>query len=192
MLVPVLAATLSRSGTIRARAFHFVSQLGIRYHESDFVQDASSSDAPREWREGLSAGRRAPNGLIARNRDAFGLTQGYGFHVLALSRTPLSREQIRSLSDNLAGLPKSLGIELESHIIAHSLIGRDERILQAESTQVFQAYCITDETPQALFFIRPDGYIAYRTDSLDVEGLAEFIRQRFGQSSLRHEPSVRT
>jgi 2-polyprenyl-6-methoxyphenol hydroxylase-like FAD-dependent oxidoreductase len=184
MLVPLFAATLSRSGTIRARAFHFISQLGIRYHESDFVHDASSSDAPRAWRDGLSAGRRAPNGLVTRNRDVFGLTQGYGFHVLALSRTPLSREEIRSLSDELAGLPSSLGIEIETHIIAHSLIGRDERILQAESTQVFQAYCITDETPQALFFIRPDGYIAYRTDSLEVKGLGEFMRQRFGATSL--------
>jgi 2-polyprenyl-6-methoxyphenol hydroxylase-like FAD-dependent oxidoreductase len=177
MLVPLLAATLSRSGTIRARAFHFVSQLGIRYHESDFVHDASSSDAPRAWREGLAAGRRAPNGLIARNRDVFGLTQGYGFHVLALSRTPLSREEIRSLSEKLAGLPRSLGIDLQTHIIAHSLVGRDERILQGESPQVFQAYCLTDETPQALFFIRPDGYIAYRTDSLDVEGLERFVRR---------------
>jgi 2-polyprenyl-6-methoxyphenol hydroxylase-like FAD-dependent oxidoreductase len=182
MLVPLLAATLSRSGTIRARAFHFVSQLGIRCHESDFVHDASSSDAPRAWREGLTAGRRAPNALIARNRDVFGLTQGYGFHVLALSRTPLSREEIRSLSEKLAGLPRSLGLKLETHIIAHSLMGRDERILQAESPQVFQAYCLTDETPQALFFIRPDGYIAYRTDSLDVESLGEFIRGRFGES----------
>jgi 2-polyprenyl-6-methoxyphenol hydroxylase-like FAD-dependent oxidoreductase len=183
MLVPLLAATLSRSGTIRARAFHFLSQLGIRYHENEFVHDASSSDAPRAWREGLAAGRRAPNALIARNRDVFSLTQGYGFHVLAMSRTPLSREEIRSLSEKLDGLPSSPGIELETHIIAHSLIGRDERILQPESPQVFQAYGLTDEIPQALFFIRPDGYIAYRTDSLDVEGLREFIRQRFGQSS---------
>jgi 2-polyprenyl-6-methoxyphenol hydroxylase-like FAD-dependent oxidoreductase len=182
MLVPLLAATLSRSGTIRARAFHFISQLGIHYHESNFVHDASSSDASRAWREGLAAGRRAPNALIARNRDVFGLAQGYGFHVLALSRTPLSREEIRSLSEKLGGLPSSLGIELQTHIIAHSLIGRDKRISQAESPQVFQAYCLTDDIPQALFFIRPDGYIAYRTDSLDVEGLGEFIRQRFGQS----------
>ena len=131
---------------------------------------------------GSRPGAGRPNALIARNRDVFGLTQGYGFHVLALSRTPLSREEIRSLSEKLDGLPRSLGIELETHIIAHSLIGRDERILQAESPQVFQAYCVSDETPQALFLIRPDGYIAYRTDSLDVESLGEFIRRRFGES----------
>ena len=182
MLVPLLAATLSRSGTIRARAFHFCRSSAFATTRATSCMTPRPSDAPRAWRDGLVAGRRAPNGLIARNRDVFGLTQGYGFHVLALSRTPLSREEIRSLSEKLAGLPRSLGIELETHIIAHSLIGRDERILQAESPQVFQAYGITDETPQALFFIRPDGYIAYRTDSLDVEGLGEFIRQRFGSS----------
>jgi hypothetical protein len=109
--------------------------------------------------------------------------QGYAFNVLALSRTPLSREELQSLSEKLAGLPTSLGIELKTHIIAHSLIGRDKRILQAESTQVFQAYCITEKTPRALYLIRPDGYIAYRTDSLDVEGLGDFIRKRFFRSS---------
>jgi 2-polyprenyl-6-methoxyphenol hydroxylase-like FAD-dependent oxidoreductase len=182
MLVPLFAATLSRSGTVRAKAFHFVSQLGIRYHESEFVHDASSADASRAWRDGLSAGHRAPDALFARNRDVFGLIQGYRFHVLALSRKPLSGDEIRYLSDDLAGLPKDIGIPLETHIIAHSLVGRDGRILQAESNQVFEAYGLTEETPQALFFIRPDGYIAYRAERLDVKGLDDFLRQRFGSS----------
>jgi hypothetical protein len=180
MVVPLLAASLSRSGTVRARAYHFMSQLGIRYHESEFVHDASSAGAPRAWREGLSAGRRAPNALFARNRDIFGLIQGYRFDVLALSRKPLAEDEIRSLSGGLAALPKDVGIDLHRHIIAHSLVGRDGRLFQAESNQVFQAYCLTEETPRGLFLIRPDGYIAFRADRLDVEALKAFIQQRFG------------
>jgi hypothetical protein len=176
-LLPVFAATLSRSGTMRAKAFHFVSQLGIRYHESEFVQDASSKEAPRAWRDGLTAGHRAPNALYARNRDVFGLIGGYRFHVLALSRTPLSQDEIQSLSADLATLPKAIGIDVDKHIIAHSLIGRDERICQAESSQIFEAYGLSADTPQALFLVRPDGYIAYRTDRLDTKGLADFIRK---------------
>jgi len=179
MLAPVLAATLSKSGTVRAKAFHFMSQLGIRYDENDFVHDASSAEAPRAWRDGLTAGHRAPNALFARNRDVFGLIGGYRFHVLALSRSPLSEDEIRSLSAVLADLSNSVGIDLETHIIAHSLIGRDRRICHAESSQVFEAYGLTAETPRALFLVRPDGYIAYRTDRLDLQGLADFIRQRF-------------
>ena len=47
---------------------------------------------------------------------------------------------------------------------------------------MFQAYFLSAETPQALYFISPDGYIAYRSDWLDFKGLGEFIRQRFGSS----------
>jgi 2-polyprenyl-6-methoxyphenol hydroxylase-like FAD-dependent oxidoreductase len=177
MLMPVLAATLTRSGTARARAFHFMSQLGIRYHESEFVRDDPSPAAPRAWRDGLSAGHRAPNALFARNRDVFGLIGGYRFHVLALSRRPLSGDEIESIRGGLATLPDTLGIGLETHIITHSLVGRDRRIEQAECDQVLEAYCLTHETPQAIFFIRPDGYIAYRADRLDVKGLEDFLRR---------------
>jgi 2-polyprenyl-6-methoxyphenol hydroxylase-like FAD-dependent oxidoreductase len=183
MLVPVLAATLSRSGTVRAKAFHFLSQLGIRYHESDFVHDSASARAPRAWRDGLSAGHRAPNALFGRNRDVFGLIQGYRFHVLLLSREPLTEDEIQSLSAALADLRKAVDIDLETHIIAHSLVGRDERICQAESNQAFEAYGLTDATPRGLFFIRPDGYIAYRSDGFNVKALQEFIQQRFGGGS---------
>lgn len=179
MLLPVFAGTISRSGTARARAFHFISQLGIRYHESGFVHDASSPDAPRAWREGLTAGRRAPDGLVQRDRDVFDLIKGYRFHVLALSKTPLSGGEIESLTADLAGLPKSPGVPLETHVIAGSLVGRDGRIVRAESNQVFDAYGLTRETNQALYLVRPDGYIAYRSDRLDVSGLKEFIRTRF-------------
>lgn len=182
MVVPLFAATLSKSGTMRARAFHFLSQLGIHYHESDYVRDGSTPDAPKSWREGLSVGRRAPDAVIARGTDIFALIGGYRFHVLALSRKPLSEDEIAALTTALAGLPKSVagGMRLESHIIAHSLVGRDPRLVQAETNQPFLAFGLDDETPQALFLIRPDGYIAYRANRLDVAGLKEFLGQRFG------------
>ena len=68
---------------------------------------------------------------------------------------------------------------MQRHLCVGVCPRRDERILQAESPQVFQAYCITDETPQALFFIRPDGYIAYRSKGLATEGLERVLSQVF-------------
>jgi 2-polyprenyl-6-methoxyphenol hydroxylase-like FAD-dependent oxidoreductase len=182
-LLPIAIGTMSRARIARARAFHFVSQLGIRYHGNDYLRDDDSATTSRAWREGLKAGRRAPDGAIAHGRDVFNLICGYRFHVLALSRQPLGREEIQRLVDDLAGLPKSLGIELETHIVAHSLIGRDPRIIQAESDQAFEAYGLTRDTPQALFLIRPDGHIAYRRADLDVAGLKNFLRERFGTSA---------
>jgi hypothetical protein len=63
--------------------------------------------------------------------------------------------------------------------VAHSLIGRDPRIIQAESDQVFAAYGLTRDTPQAIFLIRPDGHIAYRRPDLNITGLKNFLRERF-------------
>jgi hypothetical protein len=40
---------------------------------------------------------------------------------------------------------------------------------------VFEAYGLSAETAQALYFIRPDGYVAYRCDRLDFSGLEAFI-----------------
>jgi 2-polyprenyl-6-methoxyphenol hydroxylase-like FAD-dependent oxidoreductase len=179
LFFPIVAGTISKSGIMRARAFHFISQLGIRYHDNDFLRDDASATAPGSWREGLTAGHRAPNASIARNHDVFGLIGGYRFHVLALSRKSLSNDEIEGITNELAGLPKSIGLELQTHLVAHSLVGRDPRIIRAESNQVFQAYGLTAETTQALYFIRPDGYIAYRSDRLDVAELERFLEERF-------------
>ncbi len=104
------------------------------------------------------------------------MIQGYHWHVLALSRKPLSREEIKVVSSKLTELPRSIGVPLETHIVAHSLVGRDAQIVQAESNQVFEAYGLSTSTPQALYLVRPDGYVAFRADRLDLAALSEFIR----------------
>jgi hypothetical protein len=121
----------------------------------------------------------ASNALFARNRDVFSLIDGFGFHLLALSRRPLAREEIGSLADDLKHLAGSCPFPVETHLIAHSLVGRDERLLQAESTQVFEAFGLTNESPQGMFLIRPDGYIAFRSDRLEVGAIGEFLRSKF-------------
>jgi 2-polyprenyl-6-methoxyphenol hydroxylase-like FAD-dependent oxidoreductase len=179
-LLPIAIGTVSRARIARARAFHFISQLGIRYKINDYLRDDGILDAPRAWREGLTVGRRAPNAAIQRGRDVFSLIDGYRFHVLALSLQPLGREEIERLTSDVASLPKSLGIEVQTHIVAHSLLGRDPRILQAESHEIFDAFGISRETPQGIFLIRPDGHIAYRRPDLELSGLKNYLRECLG------------
>ena len=100
-----------------------------------------------------------------------------------MSRKALSQDEIKDLTAELAKLPRSIGVSLETHIVTHSLMGRDGRIVQAESNQVFEAYGLSADTPQALFLIRPDGYIAYRSDGLDLTGLKKFIASLTGGES---------
>jgi hypothetical protein len=177
-VVPFVAPTLAGVAPIRALAFHFISQLGIRYHDSGFVHDASPASTPRAWRNGIAAGRRAPDARINAERSVFDLLQGYRFHLLALSRPPLDGDEIGHLAGELAALPTTLGLDLDAHLIARSLIGRDARFLQAESPEVFDAYGLSRHVPQALFLVRPDGYVAYRAPGLDLAGVARFVSER--------------
>ena len=174
VLLPRLAGPLMHTEFVRAKAFHFISQLGIRYDGGTAVQTGGSS-----WKGGPAPGRRAPNAAYARNRDVFGLLVDYRFHVLALSRQALTPEEIGALGDGLAALPRPPGIGLAAHVIAYTSTGPDKRILRAESGEAFTAYGVSHETPQALYLVRPDGYVAWRADRLDLPALEAFLRERF-------------
>ena len=65
------------------------------------------------------------------------------------------------------------------NVIAYLPGGPDERILRAESGEAFTAYGVSHETPPALHLVRPDGYVAWRADRLDLAALAAFLRERF-------------
>jgi 2-polyprenyl-6-methoxyphenol hydroxylase-like FAD-dependent oxidoreductase len=178
-VLPFVAPTLAGVAPFRARAFHFVSQLGIRYHPNAFVHDASPPTTPRAWRSGIGAGKRAPDGRINEARSVFDLLQSYHFHVLALSRRPLDESEIARVAAELAALPAALHLDLDAHLIARSLIGRDARFLQAESPEVFDAYGVSRRVPQAIVLVRPDGYVAYRGVGLDVAAVERFLRGHF-------------
>lgn len=175
-LVPLFAKIAARSVKLRARLFNFISQLGIRYHDNFFLSNDVSSPLRRH---DLAAGCRAPNGMIARNLDVFSLITGYAFHVLALSKQSLTQEEIGRIAEALKTLPTSIGLPLKTHFITRSLLGRDPRIICAESNQVFTMYQLTRQHPQAIFLIRPDGYIAYRSDEMSIAGIQQFIQTRF-------------
>ena len=105
----------------------------------------------------------------------FSLIEGYRFHILALSRRPLSRDEIQAVASELARLPRLIGVPVQTHIIANSLVGRDPQIIQAETNQVFDAYGMSAETREALYLIRPDGYVAFRSNRLEFQGLKDFV-----------------
>ncbi len=77
-------------------------------------------------------------------------------------------------------------LDKSSQLIAHSLVGRNNHIHKTESTQVFEAFGLTSDTPQAIFLVRPDGYIAYRRDGLDVQELGAFVHGRFTDPTKNH------
>jgi 2-polyprenyl-6-methoxyphenol hydroxylase-like FAD-dependent oxidoreductase len=180
-IVPLVLKTVTRIKRCRKKLFNFISELGIRYHTNSFVQDnLSSSGFPAT----LSAGHRAPNAIYKRNHDVFDLINNYQFNVLVLSKKGLTEQEINKIAEQLAQLPKNVGLPLHTHFIAHSLIGETPKIIQAESNQVFENYGLSNAKPFGLFLVRPDGYIAYRADQLDISQLAQFCELFSGKKPL--------
>jgi 2-polyprenyl-6-methoxyphenol hydroxylase-like FAD-dependent oxidoreductase len=171
--VPIVMKIVTRIPRCRYSLFRFISELGIRYHENTFLQDDISQSGNRPPKR-LSPGHRAPNATYKRNQDIFSLIQGYQFHLLVLSRKSLSKEEINMVARDLTALPNSLGLPLNTHFITHSVAGENENILQAETNDVFNKYGISDKYPSGLFLIRPDGYIGFRSDTLNFSKFKKY------------------
>lgn len=174
-LAPIFGATIGRSGLLRSRAFHFMSELGIRYHPGGAVAEEGSS-----WSHGPKAGRRAPDAVIARKTAVFDLLAGYRFHLLALSRTPLRSVDIEAITGEFAAFAGATGLDLGTHLVAHSFVGRDPRLVQPETGSVFTAYGLTGDVMQALYLVRPDGYVAWRAPGLDFAACRRSVAGLFG------------
>src|SRR6185437_9312107 len=102
------------------KVFRFVSELGIRYHDNQFLHD----DVPINTygiSNKLSAGHRAPNAIYKRNHDVFELISDYQFHILALCKKALTNVEIDKIHQDLSLLPQNLGLPAKTHFIAHSL-----------------------------------------------------------------------
>jgi len=167
-----VSAAISRVDAVQHRAFRRLSQLEIGYSPNSFLEDA----APALGKTGPAVGRRAPNAVIAHHVDVFDLLSGYGFSVLALSRKPLERDEAHRLA---AALDTLAADRVKVHLVTRLAVGRDERVVAAASADVFDAYGLRERDGQAIYLIRPDGYVAWRGDGLDVAACGRFL-QRFG------------
>jgi 2-polyprenyl-6-methoxyphenol hydroxylase-like FAD-dependent oxidoreductase len=175
--MPLIVGLISKSKYCRSNAFRFLSQLGIRYHSNAFLLDDIKQPAIDIGKK-VSAGHRAPNAYYKREHDIYSLLQGYQFHVLALVKKALTETEIKQIAADLATLPK----KFHPHFISHSLIGENKFCLQAQSNQIYDAYGLTDNNPIGLFIIRPDGYIAYRSNQIDINSIINFCNLFAGES----------
>lgn len=165
-----VSAAISRSDTIQHHAFRTLSQLQIHYASGRFLEDG----APGLGEAALIVGGRAPNATIARHQDVFDLLSGYGFTVLALSRKPLERGEAHRVADALHTLASDW---VTPHLVTRLAVGRDPRIVTASNAEVFDNYGLKKQDEQAMFVIRPDGYVAWRGDGLDIADCSRFLRR---------------
>ena len=179
--LPVIGATIGRSETLRSRAFHFLSELGIAYEPGAAVQDGSA--AAQRWPGGPAPGLRAPDAQVARKVSVFDLLAGYRFQILAFSRDPLSEPRIEQAASDLENTARASGLDVGTHLIARSLVGRHPRLVQAETDTIMSVYGVADPVSQALYLVRPDGHVAWRAPSFDFAGCSAFMTERFGRQT---------
>ena len=166
-LAPMLVGPASALDVVQDRAFRKFAQIDIAYFPNPAVAECAKGPSPRP-------GERAPNAQLTRHRDLFDLLSGYRFHVLALSHRHLSPTEAGALADALARLS---GERVATHLLARLTVGAHGSVERLERADLFERYGLTAEDAQALLLVRPDGVVAWRSDSIDLPGCTTFLRR---------------
>ena len=174
LALPFAGTAIGRSETLRSRVFDILSQLGFHYGPGPAV-------APDDghWSHGPKPGQRAPDAAVAHGVQLFDRTGSYRFHILALARRPLGTDAIDGTADQLDALAAACGLDPTVVFLSRSLAGRHRRILQIENDAVLAAYGVTGDVSEALYLIRPDGHVAWRSKSFDIAGCRRFAADHF-------------
>lgn len=139
-VVSTLLPLISRAAPFQTKAFRNASQRAIAYPPSTVASGTPSTRA--------GPGTRAPDAPLANGRTMFDQLAGFDFHVVGLANRAL-RPDDRVQDIDGAG-PEG------------DLIGTDEG-----SAELFARYGVAADDAATLL-VRPDGYIAWRADRLDV------------------------
>lgn len=164
MVRGVVAPALS-APRIRAVAFHFVSQLGIRYRRSPVVTEGQ----PR-LRRGPKAGDRFPDARVQQGRNTSWLQQELsGPHLLLLLCGPTAAWGQEALSALERRFPDLL-------VIRHLTSDNSDSALVDYDGEALTRLGI-DDTGQ--YLVRPDGHVAFRCGGSDLIGATDYLNRWF-------------
>jgi 2-polyprenyl-6-methoxyphenol hydroxylase-like FAD-dependent oxidoreductase len=168
MVRRVVAPALS-SPRVRALAFHFVSQLGIRYRTSPIVVDG----APL-LRDGPRAGDRLPDARVSRSSQTTYLQQELSSpHVHLLLCGPLSAWNRDRVEQTLRRFPRVLKVtHLTSEESDAALVDVHHEALSRLGVEV-----------SAQYVIRPDCHVGFRCAGTDLDGVLAYLGRWFTPGS---------
>jgi Aromatic-ring hydroxylase, C-terminal len=176
-MAPRLASLAPRSKRGRALAYSTLAQLAISYRHSPAVEEGQPS-----LRRGPRAGDRLPDARVVRDGQAAWLQEALAtptFHLL-LCGPPLGWDgnRMAALRGRYAGLVATHQLAREAAPgILHDLDGQTFRRLGIRSA--------------ALYLVRPDGYIGYRSGGTDLRGVERYLdRWLPGAGSVDRESSA--
>ena len=188
ILLPLVLPRVMSRRSLRARAFRFVSQLGIKYPDSPIVGEELSG-ADQAFRRGPAAGHRAPDGPLRMlggdggSVSLFSRLRGIPHHLLlfggkgpAAGRWDEPGTGLRELVAEYEGL-------LEPRLIfagEPAQARADLPMYVDESGSVHERYGLKGA---GYYLIRPDGYVAFRAPGYDLRPIRTYLQTMFPSSS---------
>ena len=169
-LAPLVIGPAASLDVVQGKAFRTFSQIDIDYPASIAVIRQAGHRQAGTARPGL----RAPNAQLSRHRDLFDLLQGFRFHVLVLSLVRLDEQGLKALQA-LAGTLKTEMCDV--HLIVRLTFAPHDSIERVERTEVFERYEVTGQVNQAIVLVRPDGYVGWRGEGLDMDGCRNYLQR---------------
>jgi 2-polyprenyl-6-methoxyphenol hydroxylase-like FAD-dependent oxidoreductase len=163
-IAPAVVPLLGKARAARARFFRTVAQLGIRYRSS-----ALSREGPHAPRRGPRAGDRLPDAPVIHDGQTTTLHAAVGaagWHLLLcgpVGAWPAARK---------ADLVRTYSGAVTTHHLSPTaapgaLHDHDRRALRRLGLRTGGA---------AVYLIRPDGHIGYRSGGADLAGLTAYLR----------------
>ena len=142
----------------RARAFRFVSQIGIRYRKSPCVAQAPGHSGP------LRAGDRAPDGPLMRGGDPshlHALLTGPSHHLLLFSgRGDLGLPSV-ALAERTAAFVERYGNWTGVHVIVDGATPRSDSPAAAHRDPDGVLHSRYGADAPTMVLVRPDSYVGY-------------------------------
>jgi hypothetical protein len=164
MVRGVVAPALSRR-RIRAAGFHFVSQLGIRYRTSPAVLEGQPALS-----KGPRAGDRLPDAQVLRHDQPAYLQQALDsphLHLLLCGPVELwNKDDVTSLARRFVD------------VLAVDYLAR-ERSGTALVDVNGEAFTRLGVDGSAIYLVRPDGHVAFRSGGTDLHGVAAYLSRWF-------------
>lgn len=166
IVAPLAARAIRKTETGRAFLFDLISQIGIEYPDSPAVATAT---AEGEAMDKAKPGARAPYGVFEAGPHAgdglFSLFSAEAHHLLLFEGAAVNGQSSGTgpadpLHEVLSAVTARYEVPVHIHMIA-----KDNRDLHARYGAEIPCYCL----------IRPDGHIAFRGRSTDVEAFADYL-----------------
>ncbi|MBL0942383.1 MAG: FAD-dependent monooxygenase, partial [Alphaproteobacteria bacterium] len=165
-VMPYIMRFLVRSVCFRRRIFGFISQLNIHYHDNPFIFEKIDG-ADSKFLSGPQAGRRAPDAPI-QNTTLFKRLREKPFNILLFYPRNQALHQLQE--NKILKLEKILTPMIGIHRFTEP---KDHKLL-------YERYGITD---YGSYFIRPDGYIGFRSFGSELDSLKNYLHKLFGVKS---------